>query len=104
MEAFDGLKQALTTAPVLSLPDPKLPQKLVTDSCGLQFSCRRVDQLHSTLRKIVKAENNCVNHEQILLAVIASLKVFRCYLIGEHFALVTDNMPNTYLEHTTYFA
>lgn len=47
---------------------------------------------------MTKAEMNYVNHEQELLAVIAALRVFRCYLLGEHFTLVTDNMPNTYLD------
>lgn len=32
--AFAGLKRALTTAPVLVLPDPKVPFELITDSCG----------------------------------------------------------------------
>ena len=36
-------------------------------------------------RKMTKAEMNYVNHEQDLLVVIAALKVFRCYLLGEHF-------------------
>ncbi len=36
-EAFAGLKQALTTAPVLVLPDPKLPYELITDCCGFRI-------------------------------------------------------------------
>ena len=36
--------------------------------------------------------------EQELLAAIAALKVCRCYLLGNHFNLMTDNKPNTYLD------
>ena len=46
---------------------------------------------------MIDAERYYVNHEQELLAAIAALKVFRCYLLGEHFTLITDNIPNTYL-------
>lgn len=94
---FAGLKRALTTAPVLVLPDPKVPFELITDSCGYGVGAvlmqgGRPVALYS--RKMTKAEMNYVNHEQELLAVIASLRVFRCYLLGEHFTLVIDNMPN----------
>ena len=101
MGAFNGLKQALTSAPVLTPPDPKLPFELVTDSCGFGLGAVLMQEGRPVAfysRKMTKAERNHVNHEQELLAVIASLKVFRCYLMGEHFTLVTDNMPNTYLD------
>jgi len=100
-EAFAGLKQALTTAPVLVLPDPKLPYELITDSCGFGIGAVLMQEGRPVAfysRKMTKAEMNYVNHEQELLAVIASLKVFRCYLLGDHLTLVTDNMPNTYLD------
>lgn len=49
-------------------------------------------------RKMTDPERNYVNHEQELLAAISALKVFRCYLLGNHFDLITDNKPNTYLD------
>lgn len=100
-DAFNDLKPALTTAHVLALPDPKLPYKLVTDSCGFGIGAVLMQESKPIAfysRKMSKAERNYVNHEQELLAVIAALKVFRCYLLGDHFTLVTDNMPNTYLD------
>lgn len=87
---------------MLVLPDLKVHVELITDSCGyglgvvLMQEGRPVD-FYS--RKMTKAERNYVNHEQELLAVIAALKVFRCYLLGEHFTLVTDNLPG-YTTHS----
>jgi hypothetical protein len=98
--AFDGLKTALSTAPVLALPDPKLPYELVTDSCGYGVGAVLMQEEKPVAyysQKMNQAERNYVNHEQELLAVIAALKVFRCYLQSAHFTLVTDNMPNTHL-------
>ena len=47
---------------------------------------------------MTNTEKKYVNHEQELLAAIVALKVFRCYLLGNHFTLVTDNKPNTDLD------
>lgn len=52
--AFKNLKVALTTAPVLVLPDPDLHFELITDSVALaweQFSCKRTDLWLSILGK-----------------------------------------------------
>ena len=49
-------------------------------------------------RKMTDPERNYVNHEQELLAAISALKIIRCYLLGSHFNLITDNKPNTYLD------
>ena len=98
--AFQSLKAALTAAPVLAIPDPATPFELITDSCGYGIGAVLMQQGRPVAfysRKMTDAERNYVNHEQELLAAIAALKVFRCYLLGEHFTLITDNMPNTYL-------
>jgi len=80
------------------LPDPKLPSELITDSCGFGIGAVLMQEGRPVARKMTKAEMIYVNHEQELLAVIASLKVFRCYLLGDHLTLFTDNIPNTYLD------
>ena len=43
-------------------------------------------------------ERNGVNHEQESLAAIFALKAFQCYLLGNHFTLITGNKPDTYLD------
>ena len=100
-ESFQDLKAKLTAAPVLAIPDPAAPFELITDSCGYGIGAVLM-QNHRPVafysRKMTDPEKNYVNHEQELLAAIVALKVFRCYLLGNHFTLVTDNKPNTYLD------
>ena len=61
--------------------------------------------------KMTAPERKYVNHEQELLAAIVALKVcsskwqgqssgclFCHYLLGNHFTMVTGNLPNTYLD------
>ena len=99
--AFRELKTKLTAAPVLAIPDPAAPFELITDSCGYGIGAVLM-QNHRPVayysRKMTDPEKNYVNHEQELLAAIVALKVFRCYLLGNHFTLITDNKPNTYLD------
>ena len=99
-QAFEKLKLALVGAPVLAIPDPTAPFDLITDSCGYGIGAVLMQHDKSVAfysRKMTDAERNYVNHEQELLAAISALKVFRCYLLGNHLNLITDNKPNTYL-------
>lgn len=49
-------------------------------------------------RMMTYFERHYVNHEQELSAAIAALKVFCCYLLGNHFNPINSNKPNTYLD------
>ena len=100
-KAFQELKSKLSTAPVLAIPDPAAPFELITDSCGVGIGAvlmqeNRPVALYS--RKMTDLERNYANHEQELLAAIVALKAFWRYLLGNHFTLITDNKPNTYLD------
>ena len=100
-KAFQELKLKLSTAPVLAIPDPAAPFELITDSCGYGIGAVLMQNSRPVAfysRKMTDPERNYVNHEQELLAAIVALKVFRCYLLGNHFTLITDNKPNTYLD------
>ena len=101
-EAFEHLKYCLSHAPVLALPDPKLPFEVVVDACD--FGCgavllqkQRPVAYHSY--KFSSAECNYPIGERELLAVITALRQWRCHLesAGE-VVVVTDHKPNTFLD------
>ncbi len=99
--AFEQVKQALTTAPVLRLPDFNLPFEVVADA-SLNGTGAVLMQEHQpicyTSSKFTPAERNYTTGEQELLAVYKALKEWRCYLEGaKGLTLVTDHNPNTYL-------
>ncbi|KAJ9529550.1 hypothetical protein QJQ45_013935, partial [Haematococcus lacustris] len=103
--AFDALKHALTTAPVLIAPDPTQPYTLRCDASGIGIGAvltqgtgpaERVVAYHS--RKLLPAERNYPTHEQELLSLVEALKVWRHYLLGVNFTLLTDNWANKHLQ------
>ena len=55
-------------------------------------------------RKMVHAEQNYHITEQELLADIEALKAFWCYVDGIPFNLVTDHIPNTFLDTQPTFS
>ncbi|KAJ9524896.1 hypothetical protein QJQ45_002965 [Haematococcus lacustris] len=87
--AFDALKQALVSAPILIAPDPLQPYTLRCDASSIGIgavlsqgtgSAERVMAYHS--RKLLLAERNYPTHEQELLSLVEALKVWRHYLLG----------------------
>ena len=100
--AFNALKHALTSAPVLAFPDPDKDFELVCDASGFGLGAVLLQEgrpLGHYSRKMTAAERNYVVTEQELLATVEALRVFRCYLLsGKQFNLVTDNRPNTFLQ------
>ncbi|KAJ9530991.1 hypothetical protein QJQ45_001002 [Haematococcus lacustris] len=103
--AFDALKHALTSAPILIAPDPTQPYTLRCDASGIGIGAvlsqgtgpaERVVAYHS--RKLLPAERNYPTHEQELLSLVEALKVWRHYLLGAHFTLLTDNWANKHLQ------
>jgi hypothetical protein len=88
-DAFDALKHGVTHAPVLAIPDPKLPYEVYTDASGfavgavlLQDQGQGLQPIAFESRKLKPAERNYPVHEQEMLAVIHALHAFRCYLEG----------------------
>ncbi|KAF8701279.1 hypothetical protein RHS03_06547, partial [Rhizoctonia solani] len=89
-EAFQGLKNAITNAPVLCHADPTKPYFLETDASGAALgsilSQRQEDgRLHPLgfLSKSFKgAEQNYDTHNKELLAIICSFEYWRIFLEG----------------------
>jgi hypothetical protein len=104
-EAFEKLKQALTSAPVLASPDFSRPFIVNCDSSKTAIGAvlmqgegeeQRVIAYES--KKLLPAEVNYLNHDKELLAVIHSLKKWRHYLRGARFRVITDNTATKYIQ------
>ena len=103
-EAFEALKQDLTSAPVLAAPDFTKAFEVVTDSCQWSLGGVLLQELRPLAyysRKMIPAELNYTVSEQECLATVECMKVWRCYLEGlpmEQLTLVTDHNPNVHLQ------
>lgn len=103
--AFERLKAALCSTPVLVAPDPDGEFVLYTDASTvgvgavlqqMQGGRQRVVAYYS--RKLNGAERNYPVHEQELLSFVEAARVWRHYLHGRQFRLRTDNWANTHLQ------
>ena len=123
VEAFEKLKAALVSAPVLltpdeslpfelrawrengSYPDLNLPFELYTDASSFAIGAVLMQDQGNGLqpvafesKNLTPAEQNYPVHEQELLAVIHALKTWRCYLEGVEFKVNTDHQTLQYLK------
>jgi hypothetical protein len=104
-EAFDKLKESLTSLLILKYPDFKKPFNLHTDAClsGLgAVLYQKVDGREHVIayasRSLNKAEKNYPAHKLEFLALKwAITKKFHDYLYGNEFTVYTDNNPLTYV-------
>ncbi|KAJ9521009.1 hypothetical protein QJQ45_022725, partial [Haematococcus lacustris] len=102
LAAFQALKHAIAQVPMLKLPDHTRPFEVCCDASLLGVGAVLLQDDHPVAymsRKFSAAECNYTTGEQELLALVTACKVWRCYLEGVSFVLVTDHMPLTYL-HT----
>ena len=109
-KAFDTLKLALTTAPVLGYPDFEREFILETDASlrGLGAVLSQVNEegkthviayARQTLRPTEKSMHNYSSAKLELLALKwAVTKTFRDYLLGSKFTVYTDNNPLAYIQ------
>ncbi|KAE9033724.1 hypothetical protein PR002_g8519 [Phytophthora rubi] len=95
--AFEYMKEVLTTKPLLIFPNFRLPFRVVTDASitGLG-ACLMYDQGHgwqsvayaSKVNSEMEAKYGITELE--CLMVVRSIKLFRPYLYGRKFTIVTD--------------
>lgn len=96
MHAFKELKTALTTAPVLTIPDMAQPFTVITDASEFDISgilLQDEKPVAYESRKLKPAECNYPTHEREMLAAVHCLRTWRCYLDGQPFKLHTDHKP-----------
>lgn len=104
-QAFDSLKQAITTAPVLQPADFSRPFVVTCDASGnavgavlSQGEGKDARPVAFESRKLNDAERKYKVHDQELLAVVHALKKWRHYLHGRKFVVVTDNWATKYFQ------
>lgn len=98
--SFDDLKQALTSAPVLALPDFTKPFEVVSDASLLGTGAVLMQDgkpLAYTSKRFIPAERNYSTTDQEFLGVIRALTEWRCYLEGSQVTLITDHNPLIHL-------
>ena len=96
--AFEALKEALTTAPVLAYPSEDLPFCLDTDASDHALGAvlsQTQDGQERVIAYMSKTLNDsetryCVTRKE-LLAVVTALKHFHHYLYGQEVLVRTDN-------------
>jgi hypothetical protein len=99
-EAFVALKQAMTSPPVLALPDFLAPFVLETDASGyslgavLMQQCRPLAFLSKTLG--VKAFSQSI-YEKESMAILEALRKWRHYLLDNKLIIKTDQKSLKYL-------
>lgn len=99
--AFQDLKNALTTYPVLIFFDDKKPIHIYTDSSGfgiaaalLQPNELGAEQAVAFFSKTLNsAESRYSTPEREFYAIFHALKAFHCYISGRKFIIFTDHKP-----------
>ena len=103
-QAFQALKDALVTAPILATPQFDLPFILQTDASenalGAVLSQNIGDSEHPIAfisRKLLPREQNYSTIEKECLAIIWAVESLRYYLSGVKFTVETDHNPLKWL-------
>ncbi|MCI26715.1 hypothetical protein A2U01_0047912, partial [Trifolium medium] len=104
LKAFETLKTALVTAPVIISPDWSKPFELMCDASdfvvGAVLGQRHDKTFHSIYyasRTLNEAQLNYTTTEKELLAVVFAFDKFRSYLVGTKVVVYTDHSAIKYL-------
>jgi len=101
--AFNQLQTALTSAPVLVIPDPARPYEVFTDASGfalgavlLQDHGKGLQPVAYLSKKLSPTEQRYPTGDREMLAIVHALTVWRCYLEGSVFKVNSDHLNHTW--------
>jgi hypothetical protein len=99
-EAFEELKNRLTTAPVLVLPDVHKPFSVYCDASYTGLGCVLMQEgrvVAYSSRQLKIHEKNYPTHDLELAAVVHALKTWRHYLYGQKCDIYIDHKSLKYI-------
>ena len=100
-EAFQNLKNAIASKPILKFPDFELPFEVHTDASDKAIGGVLVQEGHHVPLeswKLNDVEQIYSTNEKEMVAVVHCLRVWRVYLLGTRFLVRTDNVANIFFK------
>ena len=98
--AFQDLKHAVTSPPVLALPDFSIPFTIQCDASGIGVGAVLMQQgrpLAYMSQAIHGKALQLSTYEKELMALVLAVKKWRSYLLGHNFKIQTDQQSLKYL-------
>ncbi|KAK1616449.1 hypothetical protein QYE76_021966 [Lolium multiflorum] len=103
-EAFETLKKALTTAPIVEPPDWNLPFEIMCDASDFVVGAvlgqrvnKKLNVIHYASKTLDAAQRNYATTEKELLAVVFACDKFRSYIVDSKVTIHTDHAAIRYL-------
>jgi len=99
-EAFQELKERLTTAPILTLPIDGEDYDVYSDASLNGLGCVLMQNnkvIAYASRQLKIHEKNFPTYDLELAAVVFALKIWRHYLFGVHYRFFTDHKSLKYI-------
>ena len=93
-DAWNNLKQALVTAPILALPDFSLIFIVEADACstGVGAVLSQQGRPVAFFSKALSIQHQALSvYEKEMLAILIAVKKWNAYLLGRHFQIKTDH-------------
>lgn len=98
--SFERLKECMSTAPVLALPDYSIPFTVETDASALGVGAvlmQKGKPLAFLSKGLSGKHLHLSTYEKELLAIVLATKKWYTYLQGNHFIIKTDHQSLKYL-------
>ena len=103
--AYQDLKKALSTAPILRLPDFSREFILRCDASGIGLGAILLQEFDDGIHPLAYASKKLLPRqcrystiERECLSIVWAIKKFQSYLYGREFVIQTDHKPLTYMQ------